>query len=337
MSPDSVSSLLHDVVWSARGTCADQGTVATHRREPVVNRAVPPLTVGMPVHNGALYMGHAIESILGQTYGDFELLISDNCSTDGTEEICRSYAARDPRIIYDRLANNVGLAGNFNRVFQRIRSPLFKFAAHDDLCAPRFLEVCMNAFADAPDDLVLCFPSTIKIDEAGIQHGPVEDRLDLRQRKPHQRFRAFLWRHNLSNCLFGIFRSEMYGSTRLLQSFVAADVVLLGELALRGQFWKLPEPLFMRRIHAGMSGQANPTLPQLARYYDTSYRGDPVFYRVKMFQEFLRAIDTTPMTTPERLQCRQVLVSAWLPKYWIPMARELVTGAGKTRQRASTL
>ena len=294
-------------------------------------REIPPLAIGIPVHNGERYIGQAIESILDQTFGDFELLISDNSSTDGTEEICRSYLARDERVIYSRLAENVGAAGNFNHVFGLGRSPLFKFAAHDDLCAPRFLEVCMAAYAGAPDDLVLCFPSTVRIDEAGVQQGPIHDRLDLRQPKPHQRLRAFLWRYGLSNCFYGIVRSAAYASTRLHKAFVAADVVLLGELALRGQFWQLPEPLFMRRVHAEMSGQANPTLPELAQHYDPSYRGDPVFYRVTMFREFLRAIDTTPMPTPERLQCRQVLASVWLAKYWKPMAGELVSGIRATR------
>jgi glycosyltransferase involved in cell wall biosynthesis len=300
-----------------------------------VARAIPPLAVGIPVHNGERYIAQAIESILDQTYGDFELLISDNSSSDGTEEICRSYLARDERVIYTRLAENVGAAGNFNHVFGLSRSPLFKFAAHDDLCAPRFLEKCMAVVAEAPDDLVLCFPSTVKIDEAGVEQGPLEDRLDLRQRTPHQRFRAFLWRYHLSNCFYGIVRSAAYASTRLHQAFVAADVVLLGELALRGQFWQLPEPLFMRRVHAGMSGQANPTLPELAQHYDPSHRGDPVFYRVTMFREFFRAINTTPMTTPERLQCRQVLVSTWLAKYWKSMARELVSSVRAARTRRS--
>jgi glycosyltransferase involved in cell wall biosynthesis len=298
-----------------------------------VDRAIPPLAVGIPVHNGERYVGQAIESILDQTYGDFELIISDNHSTDGTEEICRSYLSRDKRVVYNRLADNVGAAGNFNRVFQLSRSPLFKFAAHDDVCAPRCLEVCMTAFADAPDDVVLCFPSTVKIDEAGVQHGPIPDKLDLRHRKPHQRFRAFLWRYHLSNCFYGIVRSAAYGSTRLHQTFVAADVVLLGELALRGQFWQLPEPLFMRRVHAGMSGQANPTLPQLALHYDAAYRGDTVFYRVTMFREFLRAIDTTPMTAAERLLCRQALVTTWLPKYWKAISHELLSGAGSKLDR----
>ena len=300
-----------------------------------MTRAIPPLTVGMPVYNGERYIGQAIESILGQSYVDFELTISDNSSTDGTQDICRSYAAQDQRVVYNRLPENVGAAGNFNRVFLSSRSPLFKFASHDDLCAPRFLEVCMNAYADAPDDLVLSFPSTVKVNEVGAEYGPFDENLDLRQRKPHQRFGCLLRNYRLSNCFYGVLRSAAYGSTRLHQSFVAADVVLLGELALRGQFWQLPERLFMRRVHAEMSGQANPTLPELALHYDAAYRGEPVFYRLRMFREFLRAIDTAPVMAVERNQCRAVLASVWLPKYGKPIARELLSGAGSVLNRRS--
>jgi hypothetical protein len=60
------------------------------------------ITIGLPVYNSARYLAAAIDSILAQSYGDFDLLISDNASTDRTEEICRDYAKRDPRIRYIR-------------------------------------------------------------------------------------------------------------------------------------------------------------------------------------------------------------------------------------------
>lgn len=296
------------------------------QRSVRVNRAIPPLTVGMPVYDGEQYVAEALDSILAQTYADFKLIISDNASRDRTEAICRSYAARDNRIVYTRIEENIGAAGNFNRVFQLSRSPLFKFAAHDDLCAPRFLEICMNAFKEAPADVVLCFPSTTKIDSHGIQSGLIEENLDLRQDKPHKRFGAFLSAYQLSNCFYGIVRAAAYASTKMHQAFVAADVILLAELALRGQFWQLPEPFFMRRVHSGMSGQANPTLSSLALHYDTRYHGRAVYYRSKMLRELMRAIDTAPLTAYERIQCRTKLMTVWLPKYGTTIARELLDG-----------
>ena len=90
----------------------------------------------MPVYNGARYLASAIESILGQTFTDFELIISDNASTDDTPIICLRYAALDERIRYVRNDRNMGASWNYNRVYALARAPYFKQAAHDDLCAP---------------------------------------------------------------------------------------------------------------------------------------------------------------------------------------------------------
>jgi glycosyltransferase involved in cell wall biosynthesis len=104
----------------------------------------PRLAIGLPVHNGERYVSQAIDSLLGQTFTDFTLIVSDNGSTDATEEICRAYARRDARIRYHRSDENRGAAWNFNRVFELADSPYFKWAAYDDLCAPHFVERCIE-------------------------------------------------------------------------------------------------------------------------------------------------------------------------------------------------
>lgn len=292
-----------------------------------MRRTSPPLTVGMPVYNGENYVAEAIESVLAQTYSDFDLIISDNASTDATEEICRSYAAGDHRIVFRRLTENVGAAANFNRVFQMAKSPFFKFAAHDDLCMPRFFEVCMNAFTDASPEVALCFPGTIRIDSTGHRQGLLEERLDLRDPEPHRRFRAYLSGYNLSNPYYGVLRSSAYGATRMLQPFVAADMVLIGELALQGQLWQLSEPLFLRRFHSKMSAEAAKTLGDLTRYYDTGHSGQTVLYRSKLLHEFFRAIAFAPLSPYQRMRCRQALLTSWLPRRSFAITRELTRQA----------
>ena len=80
---------------------------------------IPPrVSVGMPVYNGERYVKAALDAVLAQTFRDFELIISDNASTDATGEICREYAARDPRIRYSRNNENIGAARNGNRTIQ---------------------------------------------------------------------------------------------------------------------------------------------------------------------------------------------------------------------------
>ena len=79
----------------------------------------PLVSVGLPVYNGEDYVAEAIESILAQTYQNFELLINDNASTDRTEAICRAYAAADERVMYARNQTNLGAAANYNATIDR--------------------------------------------------------------------------------------------------------------------------------------------------------------------------------------------------------------------------
>jgi len=274
----------------------------------------PPLTIGMPVYNGERYLSQALDALLVQTYGDFTLIVSDNASTDGTEEICREYAAADQRISYSRLDKNYGAARNFNRVFKLNRSPLFKFATHDDVCAPQMIEQCMAYLANAPQDVALCFPTTIGIDANGQEIRRFVEKLEIHQKLPHERLRHFLSNYHLTNCLYGVLRASTYGSTRLLQAFDSADIVLLAELALRGRFHKLSEPLFQRRFHAEMSIHANRSATARARWFDTSKRSKHYLPRVRVLEELFRAVNNTPLDATERRRCYRAIITTWLPR-----------------------
>src|SRR5215212_10104103 len=105
----------------------------------------PRVTVGIPVYNGAKYLGQAIESVLAQTFADFELIICDNASTDATAAIALDYAARDPRVRYARNRENLGVGRNFNRLIELGMGQYFKWLAADDVIAPEFLERCVEA------------------------------------------------------------------------------------------------------------------------------------------------------------------------------------------------
>jgi glycosyltransferase involved in cell wall biosynthesis len=107
---------------------------------------MPKVATGMPVWNGEKFVSEAIESILAQTYGDFELVISDNASTDATAEICHDYAKQDARIRYIRQKTNIGAAPNYNEVFRHSSGQYFKWAAHDDVLAPEFIGECVRCW-----------------------------------------------------------------------------------------------------------------------------------------------------------------------------------------------
>jgi len=121
----------------------------------------PKVSIGLPVYNGENYLRNALESILDQTFRDFEVIISDNASTDRTGEICREYAAKDPRIRYCRNDRNLGAAGNFNRAFELSSGEYFKWAAHDDVIERDFLSSCVSVLDEDPS-VVACFAMTSK-------------------------------------------------------------------------------------------------------------------------------------------------------------------------------
>jgi glycosyltransferase involved in cell wall biosynthesis len=133
----------------------------------------PMLTVGMPVYNADRFLAKALDSFLGQTFKDFELLISDNASTDRTEEICREYAARDHRIRYFRNPQNMGAGWNFRRVYSLANEKYYKYAAHDDFIEPTFLEECTAAL-EADPGLVLAHARTETKSRAAQMKSDVE-------------------------------------------------------------------------------------------------------------------------------------------------------------------
>lgn len=278
--------------------------------------SAPTVTIGLPVFNGGEYLVEALDSILSQTYGHFELVISDNGSTDATEEICREYGRRDSRIRYYRRDINRGASWNFNEVVRLARAPFFKWAAHDDVLAPQFLERCVATLADAADDVVLCYPKTVLIDGAGTVIEEHDDHMDLRMSAPSARLEAMYEGYYLSNPIFGLLKTHVFRSTSLLRPFVSSDVVLLAEIALRGKVHEIPEPLFYRRFHSKMSRQAQANPVAAAAWFDPNNTDKPRLEWTRVFFETVRAIWTAPITVLEKGACTVSLVRSWRPKYF---------------------
>jgi glycosyltransferase involved in cell wall biosynthesis len=209
----------------------------------------PRVSVAVPVYNGEPFIGEALDSIAAQTFPDYEVIISDNASQDGTESICRAYAARDPRVRYLRNERNVGLARNFQQLVRLASGEYFKLANADDVSDPRLLSECV-AVLDAHPEVVLCYGKSVLIDERSLPLRPYHDGLDLRDPRAVARFRAAAERAGLVNLLQGVMRTAALRRTGLLGTFTASDMVLVAELTLYGQFHELPEVLFYRRLHA---------------------------------------------------------------------------------------
>jgi glycosyltransferase involved in cell wall biosynthesis len=270
----------------------------------------PRVTIGLPVFNGENYLQEALGSLLAQTYSDFELIVSDNASTDRTEDICRAYAAKDPRIRYFRNETNLGAMKNYNRVFELSLGDYFKWAAHDDLCAPEFLRRCVTVLEQNPS-VVLCYTRMVDIDEQGKYLRETRTAFGVDSMRPDERFRGLMhWGHQCAE-IFGLIRASILRKTPLIANYADCDRVLLSEMSLYGSFYQVSEVLFFRRIHRGGSVRMYPGRVVRAEWFDPALAGRIMFPRVRQFYEYIAVIKRGPLTWRERVHC-YVAMGAWL-------------------------
>ena len=206
----------------------------------------PLVSIGMPVYNGEKHIRQALDSLLAQDYGNFELIISDNASTDTTQEICHEYAMRDKRIRYYRNQQNMGNAWNFNRAFELYSGEYFMWAADHDLWHPTFISRCV-AVMEEDRSVVLVYPRTMLIDSCGCSLGITPDQIDTRGLAPVKRYIRIIWGLGWCNMVYGVIRGEVLAETSGFRNVWGTDNALLAELALRGSFAQIGEPLFYRR------------------------------------------------------------------------------------------
>ncbi len=281
----------------------------------------PQVTIGFPIYNGERYLQETLDSLLSQTFSDFELIIADNASTDRTEEICRRYAADDSRIRYLRNQENVGAALNHNRLVEMAAGEYFKWAAHDDLCAPEFLEKCVEVL-DANPDAVLCYPRTTAIDENGREIKVYPAKPGASSAKPRKRYFEFVCVPHPCVAIFGVMRASALRETRLLGSYAAADRQLLGELSLRGRIYELPEHLFFYRNHAQQSWRAYSTMLEIEAWWSPHRAGKRTLPYWRLLWEHFLTIGRVPLSRSERAWCYAYL-GWWVRKRWRHLASNL--------------
>lgn len=268
--------------------------------------STPLISIGMPVFNAQRYVREAIESLLAQTMGDFEIVLCDNASTDQTEDICREFAARDRRLRYLRNAANLGVVANFNLAFEAARGPYFKWAAYDDLHAPAYLERCV-ARLETERSLAICHSQTRSIDDAGRDHGdfPALYRLDVPC--PIERFRRIIWTDAFPP-IWGLMRSEMVRRTRLHLPFMGTDRVFMAEMLLQGGVAYVEQPLFLLREHAASYTSSVTEYDKRLSWYAPG-RKVPSWMQIPVTAKyFLGAIRRAPIGAGQKLRCtRHVL------------------------------
>lgn len=293
--------------------------------------AKPTVSIGLPVYNGDNFLVEAIESVLAQTFQDYELILSDNASTDRTAEICRHYASQDRRVRYYRSPVHRSPTWNYNRVFSLAKGSYFKWAAHDDVFEPTFIEKTLAQLIQNPA-AVLSFSGVDVIDEESKITVPYDVVLATSSYSPSCRFQEMISLKHRCYDIFGLIKTDVLAQTPLIEAYAGSDRTLLARLSLLGSFETVPEPLFKARKHAKQSIAMlrNPRhkhlrLHDYAAWFDPTNKGKIIFPNWRIFREYLRAVQAVSLNKKDRLMCYFVVV-CWVfsNQNWAKLGRDLV-------------
>ncbi len=210
-------------------------------------RAEPVLGIGLPVRNGEKVLAETLNSLLAQRFGDLELVVVDNASTDATEEIVRSFAAKDGRIGYVRQERDVGILANFNAAFELSRGEYFMWAAND-LYDPRFLGRCLELLAERPDAVAASTKAT-EFEPPDILLERLDEDITWDHPDPLHRFLDFASFRHHSLAVYAVMRRAAMARTQLKLPFWGSDRLFLAEMALQGPLLLDDESLFFSRSH----------------------------------------------------------------------------------------
>lgn len=285
--------------------------------------AEPLVSIGLPVRNGERYLEDAVRSVLGQEHGRLELVISDNASDDGTEEICRHFARSDPRVRYHRQPQDIGLVPNFNAVLRLARGTYFKWMGDDDWLTPSYVSRCVAVLDDNPA-LILVTTQQAHVGPGGAVESASYEGTRLRSPRPVERFTEMLRLLNESRLLldplYGMMRhAPVAGLPRPIMLF--EDQVLAARLALAGPFAHIDQVLSYRRSRP------------FTRLAATARRLGVPPWQASMAttlqcQELLTAVREAGLSPAERRQARAAIAGMFL-------RRQRLTVSHRSRKLAS--
>lgn len=294
------------------------------------------VSVGLPVYNGEPYVGDAITSVLSQTYGNFELIISDNASTDATRDICMKYALMDKRIQYYRNERNMGASYNFNRVYSLSTGRYFKWIAADEGIEPEFLSRCVLVLDRCPD-VVVALSKFIGHDEFRKVVQKRDYDYDIIYNCSHKRLKKLLL-HTPNPVLpiWGLIRSSVLRQTQLIRPFVLSDHCLVVELVLKGKFAQVPDYLLHIRTHPAAYHTMYLKHGDVQgwrelKWFDAGARSVLVLPHWRALWEYLCLVFSAEEGIPEKLRMASLLILRVGPKWCRPLISEILSTLGLRR------
>ena len=231
------------------------------------------VSIGMPVYNGEKYIRQAIDSVLAQTFTDFEVIISDNASTDKTETICREYQKQDKRIKFIKQEENKGGSFNFPYVLGKAKSEYFVWLAYDDFWEPTFLEknvLILNSNKNVVGSIGL-------VKYYGVKDFHIKKNLTFKiknlmkrgSNKEHEKYvhvrpvsgayekKASIYlRFDQASFIYGLFRTEKLQNRMVVVDKTGWDLLLILNILKDGDLHVIDEILvyrFVSGFHSGLT------------------------------------------------------------------------------------
>lgn len=263
--------------------------------------APPRATIGMPVYNGALTIAQSLDSLLSQSFEDFELIISDNASTDDSVHIVKSYCQRDSRVRLIQQPRNVGANGNFSAVANAARGEYFKWATCSDLCHPDFLSHCV-ALLDARPDVVVAAPVTGLFENHPNESGPYAGDIEVLDDSPAKRFQELIESIKLNNAMNGLIRTKALKARHpVMDHYMRADIVMMSCLALQGKLALAQGAIFLRRMDPRTATILMDSEDDIRHHYPSpDFRSQlPTWH---LFKGWVQAVHQTPVPAAEKRQ-----------------------------------
>ncbi len=205
------------------------------------------ITIGLPVYNNERFLKKTLDSILAQTFTEFVVYLSDDCSTDGTLLICKEYSEKDRRIVFVENNENIGAIENHKNVLARAQTPYFMFARGHEILPSNLLEDCLKIL-EKDQSVALAYAKSEWIDDEGelVQHKHLSY-FDTRGCNLVSRCALVYW--GKYEYFYGLTRTETMKKIRALEKIVAHDLIMLLEMALEGSFACINKGVRFRRYY----------------------------------------------------------------------------------------
>ena len=273
----------------------------------------PLVSLGVFLRNEHQFIRESLASLQAQDYSNLEIVISDNCSTDGTDEICRQMCDSDPRVSFERQEQNIGAAANSIYVLERASGKYFMWASGHDLWSPDLISTAVAALEERPD-AALAYASSSWIDADGQPLDKESGWYDTRGMNPMVRLFMAFW-GNLHPVL-GLIRTEYLKDIPKLHACSGSDQIILAELALRGDFLHVADASWTRRETRGKEVHKD----KIKRYTSAEFGLTDSWLdrRVPLWRlplELVRAVFRSQLSAVDKLAVFIALLPSFIVRY----------------------